>query len=83
MSDHYIKKCIYCKKIVNQCRCMAKDKVLEEVICKECLHGGLDKAFLKLPDKDRQRLLEGEWIDEHEDKTTEDFAVWPPEDEAA
>ena len=37
MSNHYIKKCRVCDKIITQCRCPAKDKKVILTVCDECL----------------------------------------------
>ncbi len=34
---HYMKKCIYCQNITEQCKCPSKDKAVIEDICQKCL----------------------------------------------
>ena len=36
MCAHYIKKCILCNSIIEQCRCMSKDKIVTYSVCSKC-----------------------------------------------
>ena len=36
MSNHIITKCSKCGKIINQCRCMCKDKTVVYALCDDC-----------------------------------------------
>ena len=36
MHSHYIKKCKVCEKVVEQCRCMDKNKTTTLVVCEDC-----------------------------------------------
>ena len=38
MSEHFIKKCSSCGKIISQCRCMDHNKEVVYSLCSECLN---------------------------------------------
>lgn len=35
--SHFIEKCQYCEKVISQCRCIGRDKIVRFSVCEDCL----------------------------------------------
>lgn len=44
-TGHYMKKCRFCEKVYEQCRCPSKEKTLLWGVCRECREAGRDKTL--------------------------------------